>query len=195
MEVLRFKSANVEITATTAADMSANWRRFRSRVANGTAETYCDYRSTIPGTLRLMLPKTSILSDVGETGSDKWPGLPPVFYETAVYSVSIQLDNIEGEPTVLHKLKEVTELFTKIRLDKNRWLLTAPLNFVNEPGIFELTFRYTPTGKAPRTDTFTFRVVSPKLDTKEDYNHILAEINAQYNEIIYQYLTLSLIHI
>ena len=35
-------------------------------------------------------------------------------------------------------------------------------------------------------------MVSPKLDTKEDYNHILAEINAQYNEIIFQYLTLTL---
>ncbi len=194
MDVLSFISTdeNVKITATTAADMSANWQRFRSRVANGTAETYCDYRSTIPGALHLVLPKTSTLTEMDGTGSDKWLGLPPVFYETAVYNISIQLDNIEGEPIVLHKLKEVTGLFTKFQLDKNRWLLTAPLNFVNEPGIFELTFRYSPVGKAPRTDTFTFRVVSPKLDTKDDYNHILAEINAQYNEIIYQYLTLTL---
>lgn len=95
-------------------------------------------------------------------------------------------------PVILHKLKEVTGLFTTIPLGENRWLLTAPLSFVNEPGIFELTFRYTPKGYAPRTDVFSFHVVSPKLDTKEDYNHILAEINAQYNEIIFQYLTLTL---
>lgn len=194
MDVLSFKSTDgkIAITAATAADMSANWQRFRSRVTNGTAETYCDYRSTIPGSLRLMLPRTTSLCEVGDADTDKWPCLPPVFYETAIYNVSIEFDDIEGEPVVLHKLKEVTELFTKIDLKNKRWLLTAPLSFVNEPGIFELTFRYTPNGRTPRTDTFAFRVVSPKLDTKDDYNHILAEINAQYNEIIYQYLTLTL---
>ena len=52
MEVLSFKSANVEITANTAADMANCWRRFRARVG-GKAETYCDYRSTLPGSLEL----------------------------------------------------------------------------------------------------------------------------------------------
>lgn len=200
MEILNFISTDdkVKITATTAADMSANWVRFKSRVNNAehpdAAMTYCDYRSTLPGTLRLMLPGTWTLEEVGAPNANLWHRLPPVFYETATYNVSIEFDGVAAPPIILHKLKEVTELFTTIPLDKsgNRWLLTAPLSFVNEPGIFELTFRYTPTEGAPRTDTFSFRVVSPKLDTKEDYNHILAEINAQYNEIIFQYLTLTL---
>lgn len=194
MDVLSFISSdgNIRITAATAADMSANWTRFSSRVSNGTAETYCDYRSTVSGKLQLALPKTTHLSEIGDTDSSVWLNQPPVFYETAVYNVSIELKGIVSEPTVLHKLKEVTELFTCIRLGDNHWLLTAPLSFLNEPGIFELTFRYTPLDKAPRTDTFSFRVVSPKLDTKKDYNHILAEINAQYNEIVFQYLTLTL---
>lgn len=200
MEILNFISTDdkVKITATTAADMSANWVRFKSRVNDAehpdAAMTYCDYRSTLPGTLRLMLPGTCTLEEVGAPDANLWHRLPPVFYETATYNVSIEFDGVAAPPIILHKLKEVTELFTTIPLDKsgNRWLLTAPLSFVNEPGIFELTFRYTPTEGAPRTDTFSFRVVSPKLDTKEDYNHILAEINAQYNEIIFQYLTLTL---
>lgn len=197
MDVLQFHSAdgNITITATTAADMSANWARFRSRVSADAAMSYCDYRSTLPGDLMLMLPGERHLSEVGEHDASLWRGLPPVFYETAVYNVSIQLDNVVGEPTILHRLKEVTELFTSIKLDNNRTLLTAPLSFLNEPGIFELTFRYTPAGGVPRTDTFSFRVVSPKLDTKDDYNHILAEINKQYHEIIYQYLTLTFQHL
>lgn len=194
MEVLSFISSdeNIRITATTAADMSANWKRFRSRVSNGTAETYCDYRSTIPGTLRLNLPKRNDLTEIGNSHTKVWLNQPPVFYETSVYNITIEINGISEPPVVLHKLKEVTELFTCIKLAENHWLLTAPLSFINEPGIFNLTFSYHPINKAPRTDTFTFRVVSPKLDTKEDYNHILADINAQYNEIVFQYLTITL---
>jgi hypothetical protein len=194
MNVLHFISADsqVEITATTAADMTANWVRFKSRVNPEKAFSYCDYRSTIQGSLQLLLPTESKLSLVGEPDTNTWLELPPVFYETAVYNVSIRLNGIEKEPVILHKLKEVAELFTLVKLNENDWLLTAPLSFLNEPGIFELTFKYKPTDKPERTDTFSFRVVSPKLDTKDDYNHILAEINAQYNEIVFQYLTLTL---
>ena len=194
MDVLSFKSddGKIAITASTAADMANCWQRFRSRVKEK-ATTYCDYRSTLEGTLNLALPDNRFsLDEVTNTISREWCDLPPVFYETALYNVSIQLNDIEGEPIVLHKLKQVTEMFSKIRLGGNRWLLTAPLSFVNEPGIFELAFKYKPSDKPERTDKFAFRVVSPKLETKDAYNHILAEINAQYNEIIYQYLTLTL---
>lgn len=193
MEVLSFKSANIEITANTAADMANCWQRFRARVGEK-ANTYCDYRSTIPGELSLAMPRGYELQPVGSPDSREWKELPPVFYETATYNVSIVLADIEAAPSILHKMKEVTELFSVIPLDekKHKWLLSAPLSFVNEPGIFELTYKYKPCGKPERTDTLSFRVVSPKLDTKDDYNHILAEINAQYNEIIYQYLTLTL---
>ena len=194
MEVLSFKSHNVEITANTAADMANCWQRFRARVKEK-ATTYCDYRSTLPGTLELATHPGYELSREGEADSKEWKNLPPVFYETATYNVSIYLTDVETAPCVLHKLKEVTELFSVIPIggkNSHEWLMSAPLSFVNEPGIFELTFKYKPCGKPERTDTLSFRVVSPKLDTKDDYNHILAEINAQYNEIIYQYLTLTL---
>lgn len=194
MEVFSFKSESgkVAITANTAADMANCWRRFRARVGEK-SETYCDYRSTLTGSLELALPTDgNALLPVGESDSREWLELPPVFYETAVYNISIYLTDIEAAPCVLHKLKEVTELFSVIKVGDHKWLMSAPLSFVNEPGIFELTFRYKPQGSAERSDTFAFRVVSPKLDTKDDYNHILAEINAQYNEIIYQYLTLTL---
>lgn len=192
MEVFSFKSANVEITANTAADMANCWRRFRARVGDK-ADTYCDYRSTLPGSLELALPSNGYsLMQTGEADCCEWKNLPPVFYETALYNISIYLTDVEAAPCVLHKLKEVTGLFSVIEIGNHKWLLSAPLSFVNEPGIFELTFKYKPCDKPERTDAFSFRVVSPKLDTKDDYNHILAEINAQYNEIVFQYLTLTL---
>ena len=192
MEVFSFKSANVAITVNTAADMANCWRRFRARVGDK-ADTYCDYRCTLSGFLELATPNNGYsLMQIGEADCRKWKNLPPVFYETALYNISIYLTDVEAVPCVLHKLKEVTELFSVIEIGNHKWLLSAPLSFVNEPGIFELTFKYKPCDKPERTDTFSFRVVSPKLDTKNDYNHILAEINAQYNEIIFQYLTLTL---
>lgn len=191
MEVLSFKSANVEITANTAADIANCWQRFCARVKEK-ALTYCDYRSTLPGSLRLAKSPSFGLHSVGVPDSKEWTNEPPVFYETATYNVSIYITEIDAAPSVLHKMKEVTELFSLIKVSEHKWLMSAPLKFVNEPGIFELTYKYKPCGKPERTDTLSFRVVSPKLDTKDDYNHILAEINAQYNEIIYQYLTLTL---
>ena len=192
MEVLSFKSENIEIAANTAADMANCWYRFRVRVGDR-ADTYCDYRSTLSGNLKLASYSNKFsLIPVGEPISREWLNLPPVFYETATYNISIYFNNVDKAPCILHKLKEVTELFSVIKIGDHKWLMSAPLSFVNEPGIFELTFRYSPTDGAERTDTFSFRVVSPKLDTKDDYNHILADINAQYNEIIYQYLTLTL---
>lgn len=191
MEVLSFKSENVEITANTTADMANCWRRFRARVGER-ASTYCDYHSTLPGSLSLVKSPGFALQDVGIPDSKEWKDEPPVFYETATYNIGIYLTDIEAAPCVIHKLKEVVELFSVIKVSEHKWLMSAPLSFVNEPGIFELSFKYKPCGRAERTDTLTFRVVSPKLDTKDDYNHILAEINAQYNEIVFQYLTLTL---
>lgn len=192
MEVLSFKSTNVEITANTAADMTTCWRRFRARVGEK-SETYCDYRSSLVGSFELALPQNGFaLLPVAEFDCQEWKNQPPVFYETAVYNISIYFTAVESAPCVLHKLKEVTELFSVIPVGIHKWLLSAPLSFLNEPGIFELSFKYKPCEKPERTDTFSFRVVSPKLDTKDDYNHILAEINAHYNEIVFQYLTLTL---
>mgnify|MGYP002521352337 CR=1 FL=1 len=191
MDVLSYKSTDglVAITVSTAADMANCWRRFSVRVGEK-ATTYCNYRSTIAGRLSIAMPSLHhSLEEVGEGENTQWCELPPVFYETAVYNVSIYLSCIEHEPSVIHKLKEVAELFTAINVGESKWVLTAPLSFLNEPGIFNLSFKYKPIGQAKRTDTFAFRVVSPKLDTKDDYRHILNEINREYNEIVFQYLT------
>lgn len=192
MEVFNFISSDnaVEIKAVTAADQSRLWTRFVSRVSHDKAKTYCDYAATLPGELKLLLPQINSLSSI-EVDKTSFKELPPVFYETATYNFTIRFRGLASEPQIIHKLQEVSELFTVVDADSERgdYIITAPLNFLNEPGIFNLTFRYTPRGKATRTDSISFRVVSPKLDTKDDYLHILNEINHEYNEIVFQYLT------
>lgn len=111
MEVLSFKSTNVEISAKTAADMATCWHRFRARVGNK-ADTYCDYRSTLSGSLELASYYDKIAPHpVGEPDSNEWINQVPVFYETATYNISIYFTNIDGAPRIRHKLKEVTDLF------------------------------------------------------------------------------------
>ena len=192
MEVFNFISSDnaVEIKAVTAADQNRLWTRFVSRVSHDKAQTYCDYAATLPGELKLLLPQGNSLTSIG-VDEKSFKELPPVFYETATYNFTIRFRGLASEPQIVHKLQEVSELFTIVDADSERgdYIITAPLNFLNEPGIFNLTFRYTPQGKATRTDSIAFRVVSPKLDTKDDYMHILNEINREYNEIVYQYLT------
>lgn len=191
MKILHFISTDgiVEIQAVTAANMNSLWQRFSCRVERDKACTYCDYKSTLPGKLWLELPieTDEILAEV----STEWDELPPVFYETTAYNFTLRFSGLAEEPKIIHKLKEVTDLFTIVDADKDKgdYIVTAPLSFLNEPGIFNLTYRYTPKSQSTKTDTLSFRVVSPKLDTKDDYLHILNEINTEYNEIVYQYLT------
>ena len=192
MEVFNFISSDnaVEIKAVTAADQNRLWTRFVSRVSADKAQTYCDYAATLHGELKLLLPQGNSLTSIG-VDKTSFNELPPVFYETATYNFTIRFRGLASKPQIVHKLQEVSELFTVVDADSERgdYIITAPLNFLNEPGIFNLTFRYTPRGKATRTDSIAFRVVSPKLDTKDDYMHILNEINREYNEIVFQYLT------
>ncbi len=192
MEVFNFLSSDkvVEIKAVTAADQNRLWTRFVGRVNKNLANTYCDYVSTLPGKLKLLLPHNNLLTSF-DGDKTSFNGLPPVFYETATYNFTIRFHGLASKPQIIHKLQDVSELFTIVDADseKGDYIITAPLNFLNEPGIFNLTFQYNPCGRLSKIDTISFRVVSPKLDTKDDYLHILNEINMEYNEIVFQYLT------
>lgn len=188
MDVLGFKSQDerIAIQVATAADVGRLWQRFSARIAEPEkAHGYCDYSSTLPGTLTLHTGT----QDLSLPAATEWNSLPPVFYETALYNFAITFRAVAEQPRIVHQLKGVAELFTSVKIGENEWLLSAPLDFLNEPGIFDLRLRYRPIGEQERTDTFTFRIVSSKLDAKEDYRHILEDINREYNDIVYQYLS------
>ena len=189
MAVLQFNSADerVEITLSTAS-IYTPWKRFLGRV-NDSARSYCDYSCSMTGTLQLASEETNFYSLVSLGEANEWNKTWPVVYETCRYNTAIRFNGIDGEPHIEHPNKEITDLFAPIQIGENDWLLTGELDFLNEPGMFDLAFRYKPLGERDRTDHFQFLVVSPKLDAKNDYTAILERVNKEYNDLVFKYLT------
>ena len=75
--------------------------------------------------------------------------------------------------------------------DEREKSLTGELDFLNEPGVFRLDFCYWKGGKRQET-FFSFDVVSPKLDTKNDYKSLLREVNEEYRDVIFRYLSITI---
>lgn len=192
MDVLRFVSndKHVEIKIATS-DIRRPWQRFLGRVSRGSAYTYCDYVATQEGTLTLadvdnFAPE---LDDERAMEGKEWKEQVPVMYETCDYGISIRFSNIDDTPVFVHKMKDVSDRFSYTKIDVHNGFLVGAINFVNEPGNFALSYRYKPHGGTWCTETLILPVVSPKLDVKNDARRIMMEIDAEYNEVVFQYLT------
>ncbi len=162
-------------------------------------EAYCRYTSKDECELCLYSPITGRQTDEeAETrlGAGKvWDKLWPVVFETCKYQVRLLFHGLDKDsvPEVRHVRKDIEESFfldeaLDGREDKS---LTGELDFLNEPGVFKLDFSYQKNG-VRRESYVTFDVVSPKLDTKTDYKSLLREVNKEYENVIYRYLSITL---
>lgn len=96
-------------------------------------------------------------------------------------------------PEIRHVRKDVEDSFfyDEELNGRDEKSLTGELDFINEPGVFKLDFSYQKNGI--RKEAYvTFDVVSPKLDTKNDYKSLLREVNKEYEDVIYRYLSITL---
>lgn len=182
MNVLTFTHAdgNVSINIATRS-IEHSLRRLKNRVGEQEAMHYCDYRTSAMGTL--CLTGVSSLAEGCE-----WKQLPPVLFETCEYNVTIHFQHTEGQPHIIHANRDLAESFLWYPADGGGYLM-ASLNFLNEPGIFRLQYAYRQEGQAEQTGWIEFRVVSPKLDTKRDLMHMMRMINAEYENLVFKYLT------
>ncbi|EFC67966.1 hypothetical protein HMPREF0670_02017 [Prevotella sp. oral taxon 317 str. F0108] len=99
----------------------------------------------------------------------------------------------ESMPEIRHVRKDVEDSFfyDEELNGRDEKSLTGELDFINEPGVFKLDFSYQKNGI--RKEAYvTFDVVSPKLDTKNDYKSLLREVNKEYEDVIYRYLSITL---
>ena len=162
-------------------------------------DAYCRYTSKDECELCLYSPITGRQTDEeAETrlGAGKvWDRLWPVVFETCKYQVRLLFHGLDKDsvPEVRHVRKDIEESFfldeaLDGREDKS---LTGELDFLNEPGVFKLDFSYQKNG-VRRESYVTFDVVSPKLDTKTDYKSLLREVNKEYENVIYRYLSITL---
>lgn len=183
MDVLRFSDANGYVTiniATRSIQNSLN--RLVNRVGENIAMHYCDYKASSPGILHLSIAS---LPDVAAT---EWLELPPVMFETCEYNVTLHFTKVTGQPKIIHINRDVAETFLWYPAGEGGYLMSS-LDFLNEPGIFRLQYSYIPQGLDERTEWLEFRVASPKLDTKRDYLHMMQMIHAEYENLVFKYLT------
>lgn len=198
-EVLRFIHTDYEVIVRTQ-DISYSWERFKGRI-NYTRrdnpeidapDSYCQYTSKDECLLRLYSPINCERSDFGS--ETKWEHLWPVIYETCKYQVRLLFHGVDKDsiPEIQHVRKDVEEsfFFDDETSDREEKSLAGELDFLNEPGVFKLNFSYQKNGI--RKNSFvTFDVVSPKLDTKNDYKSLLREVNEEYENVIYRYLSIT----
>lgn len=186
MDVLKFEQAAKDYTILIRTDsINYSWQRFVSRIREG-ALSYCNYTSKDEGTLTLNNPLLVKTYEIAK----EWVDCPPVIFETNKYQITIQFAETDERPKVKHAKKEVEDFFfyDKDAGENSKGCkLTGDVNFLNEPGVFKLEFEYTKDG-VRHNEVFTFEIVSPKLDTKNDYKKILAEVNDEYEDIVFRYL-------
>ncbi|MCD8203232.1 MAG: DUF2357 domain-containing protein, partial [Prevotella sp.] len=205
-EVIKFTHPDYDVIVRTQ-DISYSWQRFQGRI-NYTKknnpeidapEKYCCYRSKDVCHLCLYNPITKQNTDDSENerlkdGTD-WDKLWPVVFETCKYQVRILFHGVDKNsvPEIRHVRKDIEDSFF---LDEElqgheEKSLNGELDFLNEPGLFKIEFSYLKNG-IHRDAYVTFDVVSPKLDTKNDYKTLLREVNDEYENVIYRYLSITL---
>lgn len=205
-EVLRFVHPDYEVIVRTQ-DISYSWERFKGRI-NYTRNTnpelvepdkYCRYTSKDSCKLCLYNPIAECKTDdkvvVKFPESKEWDNLWPVIFETCKYQVRLLFHGLDKEsmPEIRHVRKDVEDSFfyDEELNGRDEKSLTGELDFINEPGVFKLDFSYQKNGI--RKEAYvTFDVVSPKLDTKNDYKSLLREVNKEYEDVIYRYLSITL---
>lgn len=199
MDVLKFECSDYQITVSTAS-VNYAWDRFVRRVKNAAA-TYCAYSSSHNGTLLLSELATENKNLVAQNDvivpCDEWPQLWPVLFETCKYQFAVEfkqgLDiSVEKHyPHVRHQLKCIGENFKFYPSSTNSGILVGDIDFLNSPGMFSFAFDYWDSEGFLHHENLKMYVASPKLDTKNDLKQIMALINQEYENYVYDYLTLT----
>ena len=199
MDVLKFECPDYLITVSTAS-VNYAWDRFVRRVRSA-AQTYCAYSSSRKGTLKLRdLPagKNELVAQNDEiVPCEEWPQLWPVLFETCKYQFAVEFKqglDISIEklyPHVRHQLKSIGENFKFYSSSSDSGILVGDIDFLNSPGKFSFAFDYWDTDGLLHHEKMELYVASPKLDTKNDLQQIMALINQEYENYIYDYLTLT----
>ena len=198
MDVLRFECPDYRLTASTATIEYA-WERFERRVKTD-ALSYCDYRSSREGTLSLVDPKDlakGVQEMNPEVGQTEWKERHPVLFETCEYQFAVEFQHLHDtadekhRPKVRHRMKAVGENFKFYPNGKHSGILVGSIDFLNSPGKFAFTFEYMDEQDSIQSGEMELYVASPKLDTKNDLRQITALINQEYENYVFDYLTLT----
>lgn len=199
MDVAIFECDKYTLTiSTTSIDYA--WQRFSRRVKDA-ALTYCDYISSQSGQLLLCHPyeeNTDTLYALNpEIPQKEWKEQHPVLFETCKYQFAIEFKELENtqnkkrEPKVHHQLRSIGDAFHFYKGNLHNGILVGEIDFYNSPGKFKLSFEYYNEDSVLCKEYFQAYVASPKLDTKNDFCEITKLINEEYENYVFDYLTLT----
>lgn len=198
MDVLVFECDDYKLIVSTGSIEYA-WARFARRVKDA-ALTYCDYRSSREGKLTLYFPfggnegMQTLNPDVKHS---EWLKKHPVFFETCEYQFAVELKNIydtsqeRSLPKVRHQIKSIGDAFKFYKNGDHSGILVGTIDFLNSPGKFNFAFEYRDKEGALVKQSMELYVASPKLDTKNDLHEIITLINEEYENYVFDYLTLT----
>ena len=204
MDVLRFEcpheSGNYDFRLTVStATIEYAWERFERRVKDRSLN-YCDYKSLREGMLSLLCPG-KYADGLQEQNPDvlqtEWREKHPVLFETCEYQFAVEFNhlydttNIKHLPKVKHRLKSVGEGFKFYPYGRHSGILVGSIDFLNSPGKFSFAFEYRDEENHVATEQIEMYVASPKLDTKNDLQQITELINQEYENYVFDYLTLT----
>ena len=198
MDALVFTCDDYKVTISTDSIEYA-WGRFERRVKDA-AMNYCDYYSSRDGFLSILMPKNEAmgLQELNnEEIQSQWLQLWPVLFETCKYQFAVEFKNLYTTsdkrfiPRVRHQMKGVGSSFNFYPSGEHSGILVGVIDFLNSPGKFNFSFEYTNEEELLVREYLELYVASPKLDTKNDLNQIIALINQEYENYVFDYLTLT----
>ena len=88
-------------------------------------------------------------------------------------------------------MKAVGENFKFYPNGKHSGILVGSIDFLNSLGKFAFAFEYRDEQDSIQSGQMELYVASPKLDTKNDLRQITALINQEYENYVFDYLTLT----
>ena len=108
---------------------------------------------------------------------------PAIFFDNADYPLWVEFSANVKDAQFDSEIQEVSDKFSF-----RRGILAGFLNYGNEIGRSEINIRYTTKENEVRRFTFSFEVLSTKLDYHEHWRSILEDIEAEYRMLSLDYL-------
>ena len=122
------------------------------------------------------------LTEDGEQEIEKGQTAPAIFFDNADYPIWVEFQDYVKDAQFGSELQGENEKFTF-----RRQILAGFLNYGNEIGRSEIHIIYK-TKEGTNTFTFSFEVLSTKLDYHEHWRSILEDIEAEYRMLSLDYM-------
>ena len=173
MELLTIQHADFTMTIE-CGKFDAIWTKAKNNIGEQAMHsTYSWTEGVVSVTLN---------TDVGERQIEKGETAPAVFFDNADYPIWVEFADYVKDAQFGSELQGDNERFTF-----RRHILAGFLNYGNEIGKSEIHLIYK-TKEGTKRFTFSFEVLSTKLDYHEHWRSIIEDIEAEYRMLSLDYM-------